>query len=208
MRQPVRTASVRSALTRGARLRSAPLRSAPLRSAPVRFALKRNASLRFALARSAPLRSASSLRFASTRSALPRFALKRNASLRFALARFAPLRSAPLRSALLRSGRMSGFSRRHAFHAFTPCLRIATCSLFAMEAHPVSGERYHVVASLALALLAGPGPTRRALSAVAYLLRFAAAPDARTIARRQEHGRRHPPAEGISGHDNHRAYRG
>src|SRR5262249_27606650 len=116
-----------------------------------------------------------------------------------------PAEVRPLRSALLRSGRMSGVSRRHPSHAFTPCLRIATCSLFAMEAHPVSGERYHVVASLALALLAGPGPTRRALSAVAYLLRFAAAPDARTIARRQEHGRRHPPAEGISGHDNHRA---
>src|SRR5262249_13531165 len=96
-----------------------------------------------------PLRSAWSLRFASTRSALPRFALKRNVSLRhapvrfalprFALPRFAPprfalLRSAPLRSTLLRSGRMLGFSSRHAFHAFTPFLSNATCSSFAMRA--------------------------------------------------------------------------
>src|SRR5262245_6464803 len=71
---------------------------APLRSASLRFALMSFASLRFASLRLA------SIRFAALRSAPPRFAL--------------------VRSAPLRSGRMSGFSSRHAFQASTPCLSI------------------------------------------------------------------------------------
>ena len=63
----------------------------------------------------------------------------RSAPLRFAPLRFAPLRSAPLRFAPLRfaplrSGRMLGFSSRHAFQASTPCLSNATCSSFAIGA--------------------------------------------------------------------------
>ena len=46
--------------------------------------------------------------------------------------RFASLRFAPARSALLRSGRMSRFSRRHSFQAVPPCLSKATrsCEVF------------------------------------------------------------------------------
>src|SRR5262245_7432357 len=57
----------------------------------------------------------------------------RFASVRFASLKFAPARFASLRSASYRSGRMSGFSSRHAFHAATPCLSNATCSSFAIE---------------------------------------------------------------------------
>src|SRR5215831_16148118 len=71
-----------------------------------------------------------------TTTALPsaplRFVSVRFVLLRSALLRFALLRSALLRVVPLKSGRMSGFSSRHAFQASTPFLSIVTCPSFAV----------------------------------------------------------------------------
>src|SRR5438132_1274030 len=103
-------------------------RSARRRSALKRLALLRSASLRSASLRSAPLR------LAPLRSAPPRSAPPRPAPLRWAL-----LRWALLRSALLRFGRCtSGCPTLHLFHVSTPCLRISSCSWFAIALCPLS----------------------------------------------------------------------
>src|SRR5215831_9307993 len=136
----LRFAWLRFALLRFASLRFAWLRSALLRFASLRFAKRRSAPSMCAPWRCAPRRSVAR-RYAPLRFARKRFALRSSAPANSAPLRSAPatqckpcLRSAPTRLAPLRSGRMSGFSSRHAFQASTPFLSIATCSSFAIEA--------------------------------------------------------------------------
>src|SRR5262249_14657514 len=97
--------------------RSAAVRVASLRLAPARVALKSIAPVRLAPKRSAPVRVAE-CRLAPERLALSSLAL--------------------VRSAWLRSRRVSGFFARHPRIALAPCRTTSTCSGFAMTV-PRSG---------------------------------------------------------------------